>query len=507
MSSSIVQPVRHASSGTIVLAAGLALACVAGCKVGPDYKTPVTPMPGSWAGPGESASTRPIEHTTNETPANLDRWWTAFDDATLTSLIDRALAGNLTLAQAIARVTQARASAKIAGSVLLPDVNASAGYTRSRSGSSAGARTSNLFRDGFDASWEIDVFGGNRRSVEAAEADLESVGFAREATCLSLAAEVASNYFALRGAQRQLEIAQQNLDAQRRTLALTRERFEAGFVSALDVANARAIATQTEAQIPSFETQVRTSIYALSVLLGQEPAALVPELSASAPLPACPASVPTGLPSDLLRRRPDIRQAEASLHAQTARVGVAISDQYPRFTLSGSFGLQGNRVESLGTLADRAWSFGPSVSLPIFTGGRVEGGIEQAKAVAEQASLAYRQAVLTALQDVESALVAFAREQQRQAAIAESADANRQAVDLSIKLYGAGRTDFLNVLSAQRQQYASEAQLVQSQTNVATNLVALFKALGGGWDVPKDDAAAPPAPDHSAAAPALGAGQ
>lgn len=454
-----------------------AVAALAGCTVGPEHASPTVSTPASWTGDKDADSARPVASLATVGEANVDQWWTAFQDPILSALIERANAGNLSLSQAESRVRQARAALTIVGGQALPQVDAGASASRSRS--SAG--TSNLFRVGFDASWEIDIFGGIRRSVEAADADLTSAGFDRENLRVTLTAEVATAYLNLRGSQQQLAIAKQNLESQERTLALTQQRLDAGFVTRLDVANARVNVTQTESQIPAFDAEIRTSIYAISVLLGQEPAALLEELSPVVDLPASPETVPIGLPSELLKRRPDIRLADARLHAATARVGVAVADQYPRISLTSSAGLQSGQVDSLGSLANRFWSIGPSISVPVFTGSRIEGAIDQAEAIAEEATLAYRQSVLTALQDVESALAKYSREQQRYAVLVDSVAANRDAVDLSLKLYNAGKTDFLNVLTAQRQLYSTEAQLIQSRTAVAGNLVALYKALGGGW--------------------------
>ncbi len=459
----------------------LIAACIplAGCTVGPDFKRPEAPSPQPWASLGASAPSAGLTSTPVAEPADIAAWWTQFNDPVLTSLIERAVAGNLTLAQADTVVRQARAARTVAASGLYPSADASAAASRSRSG----GRTSNSFRGGFDATWELDIFGGVSRGVEAADAQIESTLYDRDALMVTLAGEVATTYLDLRGAQRQLAIAKQNLAAQQTTLDLTQERLDAGFVGALDVANARANVTQTTSQIPAYDAQIQTSIYALSVLLGRQPGELLTELSSDG-LPDAdvpPAQVPVGLPSELLQRRPDIKRAEAELHAATARIGVAVADQYPRFSLTGSLGAQGNRISSLGTLADRYWSIGPAASLPIFSGGRIEGNIEQTKAAADHALIAYRASVLTALQDVESALVNFTREQQRRASLAQAVEANTQAVDLSLQLYSAGRTDFLNVLSAQRQLYSTQAALTQSQTTIGTNLVSLYKALGGGW--------------------------
>jgi multidrug efflux system outer membrane protein len=484
MSERTVKLVRAA--GAASLAGVLALGA---CKVGPDYTKPEEGTSWEWTADGGYASGRALASVPGAGSPEVERWWTVFNDPVLDALVDRAMAGNLTLAQAESRVRQARAARTVAASGLYPEVDASASGERGRALTNVGGHTSNLFRAGFDATWEIDVFGGVQREVEAAEADLRAAGFDREDLRVILAAEVATAYFDLRGAQHQLAIARENLEAQEQTLKITQERLEAGFVSALDEANAQANARQTESQIPSFDAQIRANIYALGVLVGNEPSALLTELSEHKPLASAPAEVPVGVPSELLKRRPDIRRAEEQLHAATARVGVAVADQYPRFSLTGSFGVQSGKFESLGNAANRFWSFGPAVSVPLFTGGRVEGNIEEAKEVAQQATLAYRQSVLVALQDVETSLASFTREQQRRSALVDAVDANRRAVDLSLQLYNGGRTDFLNVLTAQRQLYATEAQLSGSETAVVTDLVALFKALGGGWVVVEDAAA------------------
>jgi NodT family efflux transporter outer membrane factor (OMF) lipoprotein len=451
-------------------------------------------MPAGWTGGDRVVSTRPIGSQPNTEFAELVRWWDVFRDPVLNSLIERALTQNLMLAQAESRVRQARAARVTAASEGFPQVSAGSSASRSRTPGNFGASTGNFFRAGFDASWEIDVFGGTRRSVEAADATIESTVLSREALAVSLVGEIASTYFDLRGSQRQLTIAKQNVDIQQRTLQLTQQRQAVGYITALDVANAQANLAQTESSIPTFDAQSQASIYALATLLGQTPETLVGELNVEQPLPPIPSAVPMGLPSELLVRRSDIRQAESDLHAAVARVGIAIADQYPRFSLTGSFGLQGNQVQSLGTLAKNFWSIGPSVSVPVFTGGRIQGNIAQAREVAEQATLEYRQRVLVALQDVETSLTSFTREQQRREALAESVEANRRAVDLSTQLYNAGRTDFLNVLSAQRQLFSTEAQLAQVDTNVANNLVSLYKALGGGWDPRVGDAVRTPVP-------------
>lgn len=459
-------------SGTTVLAA---------CTVGPNYERPEPAMPPGWAGLDDAT----VTSRTDGGAPDIASWWTQFNDPMLTSLIERTDAGNLALAQAQDRIRQARAARIIAAAGLYPSVDASVAGARTRSNiTGTQASTTNLFRAGFDAAWEIDVFGGTRRGVEAADAHIESAYFDRQSTLVTVNAEVAAAYFTLRGAQRELAVAKQNLAAQQQTLQVTQERFDAGFVGALDVANAKAQVGQTASQIPTFDALMHSSAYAIGVLLGQAPEELLAELTPEQALPAIPPSVPVGLPSDLLRRRPDIRKADADLHTATANIGVAVADQYPKFSLTGSIGMQGGTVASLGTLANRFWSIGPAVSIPLFTGGRVTGNMVQARAIADESMFAYRATVLTALQDVETSLVNFTREQQRSEALAESEAASEQAVATATDLYSAGKTDFLNVLTAQGQLYATQAALAQSQTAVGTDLVSLYKALGGGWVLP-----------------------
>jgi NodT family efflux transporter outer membrane factor (OMF) lipoprotein len=450
---------------------------LSGCTVGPNFQAPQTQMPADWVPPTSQPTTNQSVATA-EIP-EIGKWWEVFHDPTLNSLIDRAYESNLDLKVAETRIREARATRIIATAALWPSLDSSASYTRAgivRSG------PTDLYRAGLDASWEIDVFGGNRRNVEAATAELESSIESRRDVLVTLMSEVALTYIDLRSFQREIEIAYENLDAQRHSADLTRRRLVAGFVSRLDTANADASVASTESTIPSLQASVRQSIYALSVLLGQQPAALVSELSETASIPLVPARVPVGLPSDLLRRRPDIRQAEANLHAATADIGVAVSDLYPRFSLDGSFSYQGDRPGHLMTLQNGAWAIGPSVSWNIFDAGRIRANIEFQKAAAEASLLAYQSTILTALQDVENSLVAYETEQHHYKYIVISVDANRLALDISTQLYANGQTTFLDVLNAQRSLFGAQTAQVDSERTIATNLVSLYKALGGGWE-------------------------
>jgi multidrug efflux system outer membrane protein len=471
----------------------LILATLMGCAVGPNYVPPETKVPETWNGQEAVTGTQLSKTTTNS--VTLVEWWNAFNDPTLSSLVEMAVRSNLDLLQAEARIRQARATRGVAGAPLWPAVDASALYQRSQSSSAtvgaSGASLSiatagglrELFQVGLDASWELDIFGGTRRNVEAATADLKAALEDRRDVLVTLVGDVGNNYLNLRGVQQQIVIARKNLEAQRRNAEITRRRFEAGFVSRLDVANADAQVATTASQIPILESSARAAIYSLGVLLGRPPAALEKDLIKESPIPGTPPEVPVGLPSELVRRRPDIRRAEAQLHAATARIGVATADLFPKFSLTGSFGFSSNDLTKLGNLANsKFWSFGPSVTWPIFAGGSIYWNIKVQDALTEQALLTYQKTVLTALQDVETALVAYAKEQEHRKSLAEAVDNNRTAVDLAMKLYVAGKTDFLNVLTAQLNLYTSENALVQSIRTVDTNLIALYKALGGGWE-------------------------
>lgn len=476
----------------LLLSLGLAALCLViwiGCAVGPNYTPPDTKVPPDWDGQAVVTPAQPSKTTAN--PAILMEWWNAFNDPTLSSLVEMAIRSNLDLRQAEARIRQARAARGVAGAPLYPQVEASALYQKSQGSSeiagggaiatTAGVRE--LFQVGLDASWELDIFGGTRRGIEAATADLRAAVEDRHFVLVTLVGDVGTNYINLRGFQQQIEIARKNLEAQKKTAQITHKRFEAGFVGRLDVANADAQVATTEAQIPVLESSARAAIYSLGVLLGREPAALGKELAKALPIPPTPPEIPVGLPSDLVRRRPDIRRAEAQLHAATARIGVATADLFPRFNLTGSFGLSASDIARVGNIGtSKFWSFGPSVTWPVFAGGRIRANIQVQDALQEQALAAYEKTVLTALKDVETALVAYAKEQDRRKSLVEAVASNRQAVDLAMKLYLAGRTDFLNVLTAQRSLYVNEDALTQSTRTQAANLIALYKALGGGWE-------------------------
>ena len=448
---------------------------LAGCAVGPNYRPPQTSMPANW--------TEPAADTT--TP--VTRWWQTFNDPQLDSLIERAVQQNHDLRIAGARLREARALRGGAVWDFGPAVTGSAAYTDARTSQNSltfpiPKLDTDTYNAGFDARWELDVFGGKRRALEAAQASLDASADDRRDVLVSLLAEVARNYTELRGAQRRLTIARENIAAQQAALDLTRKRFDAGASSKLDVAQASALLAGTQSQLPTLETAVRQTMHRLAVLLGQQPGTLVAELNEPAAIPLTPPSVPVGLPSELLRRRPDVRRAERELAGATARIGVVTAELFPKFSLIGAAGFQSLSAGDWFTGGSRFWSAGPTVSWRLLDFGRVHSQIQAANAREEQALAAYEKTVLVALEDVENALVAYAQEQVRRQSLQEQVDANRQAVDLANQLYTKGQSSFLNVLDARRSLYQAEDTLVQSERSVTTNLIALYKALGGGWE-------------------------
>lgn len=451
------------------------------CAVGPNHAVPENAaVTGGFISPGANSSD----------PGDLAQWWRRLNDSKLNSLITRALTANQDLKIAASRVAEARAARAAAVSGLFPQVNGRGAATRSGSSENAGGgasalggpRTSNFFDLGLDASWEIDVFGGTRRGIEAAGADLDAAGEAERDVRVGVISEVAIAYMELRGYQARKSVAERNIKSQRETLELTRSRLAAGVNSDLDVARAESQVEATAATLPTFEAALRRSIYRLGVLLGGTPGSLVDELLASKNLPATPPTVPVGLQSDLLRRRPDVRRSERELAAATARIGVAVADLYPRFNLTGAAGLQSIEADTLFKGRSGLWSLGPSLSWPVFSAGRIRSNIKVQTARQEQAALTYEKAVLGALEDVEGSLISFGQEQKRYASLSRAVDASRRASRLASDRYKAGITDFLDVLDADRAVLQAEDSQVESQTQVALNFVRLYKALGGGWE-------------------------
>jgi NodT family efflux transporter outer membrane factor (OMF) lipoprotein len=468
---------------------------LAGCAVGPNYKRPQVAVPNQWTvAPARGTSAKAIEK---------EDWWSSFQDPELNSLIERAAAQNLDFKLALDRVEEARAVRGVARSGYFPSIDASASATRNRQRVIAPVAPSsakivpvefNNFEGGLGASWELDVFGGIRRGVQAASADVAAAEENRRDVRVILFGDVGRVYAQLRGLQRRLEIANKNIKTQQDTLDLTRTRAKAGLATELDVSRAAAQLESTRAAVPTLLGGIDISIHRLSVLLGEEPGALRSELENASPIPAAGPDVEVGLPSDLLERRPDIRRSEAQLVAATARIGEAKTDLFPRFVLTGAAGRQASQLHDITLGAGNFFSVGPGISLPLFTGGRIRSNIAVQDARQRAALINYRSSVLNALEEVQNALVNYAQEQERRDRLNEAAQQSQLAVDLATEQYKAGLTDFLSVLDAQRERYAEEDQAVQSQTSVTTNVIALYRALGGGWNVGPVVAATKPTP-------------
>lgn len=423
----------------------------------------------------------------DEAPTNLAQWWQSLNDPQLTELIDEALQENLDLRKAQSRLRETRAKRTVADAGRYPSVTASGSASRSQSSEEIGSGdTRNAFSAGFDASWEIDVFGGVRRSVEAAEADLESGGANLDNTRVSLASEVALNYVEVRALQTRLGIARANLASQSETLQLTDWRAQAGLVSSQDVEQARSNREQTRAQIPGLETSLAESEHRLDILLGRAPGTLHTRLAATDNLPTVPAQIAVGIPADTLRQRPDVRAAERKLAAETARVGAAEAARYPSFTLSGSIGLEALTLGALGNGGGATSSLLASITSPVFNAGRLRAQVEIQDAVREQAQVSYEQAVLTALQEVENALVALTRNRERVEALAIAAESARNAAEFARQRYSAGLIDFQSVLDTERSVLSAEDSLASSRADSVLALIRLYKALGGGWSPQAD---------------------
>jgi NodT family efflux transporter outer membrane factor (OMF) lipoprotein len=456
----------------------LALSIVGGCMtVGPDYAPPRTATPAAWNAKLDAGlAGDPIDAEA------LARWWSRFDEPLLSSLIDRALGGNRDVQQAQARVREARARRGIAAAERFPAVTMGGTASESRTSEEAGLGTTReLYSVGIDASWEIDLFGGKRRALEAANASLEASESDLQDVLVSLIGEVALSYVDLRAFQARLTIAESNLEAQSEIYDIARWRYEAGLTTARDVEQARFNLEQTRSQIPSLRTGVEQSGHRVALLLGQGPGVLAPEWAQRQAIPRTPLEVAIGVPADALRRRPDIRRAERQLAAQTAQIGVATVALYPSFSLFGSIGLEALAPGRLVTAAARATSFGGNASWTLFDAGRIRQNIAAQAALQEQALGRYEATILAALREVEDALVAYANEQARGSALRDAAAAARNAFELARTQYESGLVDFQVVLDTQRSVLSLQDQVAVSDGQVASNLIRLYKALGGGW--------------------------
>ena len=465
------------------LAATLAAWALGGCAVGPGYKAPTSSalgVPQSYGVVGSTAA-----------PIDLSVWWRRFDDPELTALIDKATVANLDIAVSRARWVQAREQLIQARASLLPTVTGSAGAGRSSvwaptttttiggvaysSGGSSGATHLSL---GLDATWQADVFGGGRRSVEAARASRDAALFDLAGVRTAVAGEVATNYIDARLAQARLAIARDALRIQDDNLQIAQWRVQAGLTSATDALQARAQRAETEASIPLLETSYASAVNRLGVLTGQAPAALRPELDPGGPVPRGPDAVSVGVPADTLRQRPDVRAAERNLAAATARIGVAEAQLYPALTLPGSLTAAVSRLDGPATISGQAFA---NVGQTIFGAGRLRSQLRSARAGADSAFAAYRQTVLTGLEDVENGIQALNSAKARQGSLAVAVEASDNAAVLARAQYRVGRTDFLTLLQSEQSRLSTRDSLAAVQADQALALVRLYLALGGGW--------------------------
>ncbi|MFT7617415.1 MAG: multidrug efflux system outer membrane protein [Planctomycetota bacterium] len=468
---------KFACSGIFLLFAIIALS---GCVVGPDYVPPEPDMPNSWSEAGDPSLAPKLE--------DLGDWWQKFNDPILDSIVARAQENNQDLALAIARVMEARARYGIARSERLPNLVGSGGYSRARMSETILGRdldNDDIFSVGFDSSWEIDVFGRISRSIEAARADIEVSEEDYNDVMVSLNAEVAISYVQLRSFQARLSLARANVTTQNESLKIAQTRFDTELAPELDVFQARTNLASTESQIPDFESGIVFSINRLAVLLGVFPQALRSELLPQGPIPTAPLEVSTGAPADLVRRRPDIRRAERQLARQTALIGVATADLYPRFTLSGFFDLQSDHLADWVKGKSIAWSLGPAFQWNLFQGGAIRANINVAEEQAQQSLHIYQNTLLLAVEEVENAVAAFSNEKKRYAALGRATYASGKTVELSTELYRRGLSDYQNVLDANRSKLLNDLDKAASEGEAIIALIRLYRALGGGWSMPQ----------------------
>lgn len=462
-------------------------AMLGGCAVGPDYIRQEPAVPPAW-----------MNAAANPRSEDISRWWRRLNDPVLNELMQESLRNNHDLRGARARLTEARARLDLADANLLPQLNASLSSSRSKGSAATGSgASSTLFNAGFDATWEIDVFGGLRRANEAAQADAGVTQSNLYGTQVSLAAEVALNYVQLRGYQARLEIARNNLAAQRETLQITEWREQAGMVTILEVEQARGNLQQTLAALPALKTGLDKAENRLAILLGLFPAALHARLSTPLPLPALPDEIALGIPADTLRQRPDVQAAERKLAAETARIGQATAALYPSFSLGGSLGWKSATLSGLGDSGALTQSFSASLAQSIFDGGRLRSRVNAQNAVQEQALIAYEKSVLTALEEVENALTAYANSRERRAALNIAAASALNAARLAGQRYAGGLIDFQSVLETERTRLSSEDNLATAAQDELAALIGLYKALGGGWSERTETAPATQTGPHS----------
>lgn len=480
------------------LAAGAVL-LLGGCTVGPNFVKPKAHVPAHWSATALHNGTSGASHVNAHQPASVT-WWSQFHDPLLTSLVRKAAAQNLDVREAVLRIREAETQTEALSGALWPTLSANASWARQRvstntptgfifSGKFPGLPPSitnpyNQYQLGLGASWGLDLFGGTRRAIEAAHARTRATVDNARNVVLAMVSGVAQTYIELRGAQKRKAILQRTLETQRNLLQLTRDRYDAGLTSDLDVQNAATEFDTTRAQLPIAEQQITLDINQLSKLIARPPEALRAKLVQARPVPPVPPVVPIGLPSGLLQRRPDIRAAEAKLHAATAEIGVAVSEFFPRITLSAGGGYQSEGLSQLIETASHFASFGPSIELPIFQGGRIRATVRLRRLQAREAAVAYARTVLKALNQVEDALAAYGSDQAQRVSLESAVKSSRNALSLARQRYTSGVANFIVVLDAERSEEHARLALASATTAVSLDLVRLYQALGGGWQSP-----------------------
>jgi NodT family efflux transporter outer membrane factor (OMF) lipoprotein len=459
-----------------LLAAALLLA---GCEVGPDYVAPDPKLPANWT---EQKAT---EAQSRETLLRQQQWWKEFKDPALDRLVGEAVTGNLDLAIARQRLVSARAERVVAGANDYPQVGALAGASWSRSSTTAqyppGIGEYRTFTGGFDAAWELDIFGGTQRGKEAADAEIGAYIEDRRAILVSLLSELATDYVTLRATQQRIGIANSNINLAKQALDLTSTEFNRGLTTSLAVAQARAQMETVQASLPPLRAQVAQLTHAIAVLLGRMPGELEAQLSVPAPAVPVPPDLPLSMPSEVIANRPDIRRAERRFAAATARIGVAIAQRYPHFSIPLALSPTTSYLSEAFQGASLMWNVGMSISQTVYSGGRLTAREQEAKAAAEAARLGYQQTVLNGFREVEDALIAYSTDTQRAATLSAAVRDDRLADDHARRLYAAGLIDFLNVLTTERALYAAQDQQALTELSRVKQMIALYKSIGGGW--------------------------
>jgi NodT family efflux transporter outer membrane factor (OMF) lipoprotein len=471
------------------------LLSLAGCAVGPNYHAPKNDAPQSFVAASASASADAASapNAAASNAVDVTQWWHALGDAELDSLVDRAVRANPDILMALARLQQVREKEVALVGDALPEIEASAAAGRgtgsdlSRSGAApalrAGDNKGNLNQiqqvAGFAATWEIDLFGGYRRAIEAGKSDIAAAAAARNAVLISVVADVARNYVDMRGLQARLAILQENIGTARQSRDLEQARYDRGLTNELNLQLAIREFETLQSQYAPLQSQIQVTQYDIAVLLGQYPESLVAELEGAGALPSLPAGITPGLPVDVLQRRPDVREAERQLAAATARIGVATADLFPHVGLTGGLGTQSDSIGAHGT---HIWAFGPTVYWPLLDFGALDAMVSVADQQARERLLAYRKTVIGAVQDADDAIANYSAQAQRLENLANAMQASERAVTLAQQRYERGLTDFLNVVDAERQQYSLEAEYTAAEQSAADAFIYLYRALGGGWE-------------------------